>query len=62
MKKNKESRLWVTVLALVAGALAIIALVGLMLWYAGESGADSPTTPSPNPWGIARDSPIRDKR
>lgn len=62
MKQKKEPKLWVTVLLLVMGALAIIGLVGFALWYAGQSETDTPAAGSGSSWGIFSDSPIRSKR
>lgn len=62
MKKSKEPRLWLTVLKLVLGALALIGLVGLALWYAAQWEQDAPAPASRNSWGIVGDSPIRNQR
>ena len=37
MKKNKEPKLWVTVLKLLAGAAVLIGGVGAVLWWASQS-------------------------
>lgn len=65
MKNNKEPKLWVTVLKLVAIAAVLIGGVGAALWWASkleQSNAPSPGGSSVKDWGIANDSPLRNKR
>jgi len=62
MKKDKEPKVWVTLLALVLGVLVLVALVGFALWYSEKTGIAVPTPSKPvDSWGIANDSPIRSK-
>ena len=63
MKKNKEPKLWVTVLKLLAGAVVLIGGVGAVLWWASQSENSDTRTPQSNiGWGISSDSPLRSKR
>lgn len=62
MSKNKEQKLWVTVLYLVLGALVIIGLVGLALWWAEKADMGNPIKAPSDTWGIANDSPLRMRR
>jgi hypothetical protein len=63
VEKEKEPKLWVTVLKLVVGAIIFIAVVGVGLYYTAEFNTYAPpeTPPAPD-WGITTDSPIRNKR
>jgi hypothetical protein len=61
MKKKEEPKLWVTVLWLAVGVVVIIGLVGLALWYAGEMETDYRPAPK-DAWGIANDSPLKNRR
>jgi hypothetical protein len=63
MKKNGESKLWVTVAKLVIGAVLLIGGVGGALWLASKwEQGDASTTGSSIGWGISTDSPIPSKR
>jgi hypothetical protein len=76
MKQNDEPAVWVTVIKLLIGAVALIGGVGLALWWAEkrpeyspaleqakeEARASSPKSGSDKSWGIATDSPIRNNR
>ena len=63
MKKNKEPKLWLTVLKLLAGAAVLIGGVGAVLWWASQSENSDTRTPQSNiGWGISSDSPLRSKR
>jgi hypothetical protein len=63
MEKEKEPKLWVTVLKLVIGAIIFIGVVGVGLYYTAEFDTYAPPDKSAAPdWGIATDSPIRNKR
>jgi hypothetical protein len=63
MEKEKEPKLWVTVLKLVIGAIIFIGVVALGLYYTAEFDTYAPPDKSAAPdWGIATDSPIRNKR
>lgn len=61
MKKNNEPKLWVTALKLVLGAAVIIGLVGFALWYA-EKMDMNPLPKADDSWGIANDSPLKNRR
>ncbi|NVO07380.1 MAG: hypothetical protein HXX19_16325 [Rhodoferax sp.] len=61
---NDEPKLWVTVLKLLAIAVALIGGTGLALWYVDKMQVhDQPPGLSTGPvkpdWGIAGDSPLR---
>ncbi len=63
MKKNKEPKLWVTVLKLLAGAAVLIGGVGAVLWWASQSENSGARVPQSNiGWGISADSPLRSNR
>jgi hypothetical protein len=63
MEKEKEPKLWVTVLKLVLGAIIFAAVVAVGLYYTAEFNTYAPPETSPAPdWGISTDSPIRNKR
>lgn len=74
MKQEKEPKLWVTVVKLLLGAVALIGGVGFALWFAAQGPVHSPaleaaqkqtgntSKSSGASWGIAGDSPIRPKR
>jgi hypothetical protein len=65
MAPHKEPRIWLTALKLAGGACALIGLVWLALGYAESIQSSQPAATSPKPtadWGIANDSPIRNKR
>jgi hypothetical protein len=63
MEKEKEPKLWVTVLKLVIGAIIFIAVVAVGLYYTAEFNSYAPPEAPPQPdWGITTDSPIRNKR
>ncbi len=62
MKRDDEPNVWVTVLKLVVGAVVLIGGTGLLLWYVEKQQGGLPVPPADNSWGIATDSPIRQKR
>ncbi len=63
MDDDKEPELWVTVLKLVIGAVVLIALIGLGLYYTAKFNTYEPEAPPPDTsWGISKDSPIRNNR
>lgn len=60
MKDDKEPPLWVTVVKLVIGAVILIGLIGLGLYYTAKYNTYAPPTAPPDrSWGISKDSPIR---
>lgn len=61
-KIDDEPKVWVTVLKLVVGLVAIVGGVGLALWYAKDLDNGAPKTPAGDSWGISHDSPVRMKR
>jgi hypothetical protein len=63
MDDNKEPKLWVTVVKLVIGAIVLIAVVGLALYYTAKFNTYAPAEAPPDQsWGITKDSPIRSNR
>lgn len=63
MNDKFDKKFWLLVLKLVIGAIALIALVGMGLYYSAKYHSFAPpNTPSSSDWGIAKDSPIRNKR
>jgi hypothetical protein len=63
MEKEKEPKLWVTVLKLVIGALIFIGVVAVGLYYTAEFDTYAPPgKPAAPDWGITTDSPIRSNR
>jgi hypothetical protein len=63
MKDDKEPKLWVTVLKLIAGGLIFMALVGLGLYYTAKFNTYDPgLEESDKSWGISKDSPIPSNR
>jgi len=63
MEKEKQPKLWVTVLKLVIGAIIFIALIGLGLYYTAKFNTYAPPDSAPSQdWGITTDSPIRSNR
>ncbi|MGQ0711447.1 MAG: hypothetical protein ACT4NV_17075 [Rhodoferax sp.] len=64
-KKDKEPKLWVTVLKLIVGLVVIIGGTGAILKWAAQFDSEPPVQTGPaglSDWGISRDSPIRQKR
>ena len=60
MDDKKSPKLWLTALKLAAGALVIIVLVGLGLYYSAKYSTYDPQVEDSSPqWGISKDSPIR---
>ena len=60
MKNDKDPEFWITVLKLVVGAVVLIVLIGLGLYYTAKFNTYAPqTTPPDRSWGISKDSPIR---
>ena len=62
MKRDKEPNVWVTALKLAVGAAILIGGVGWLLSYASKQQGGLPVPPADSSWGIATDSPIRQKR
>lgn len=67
MDEDEEPKVWVTVIKLVLGAALIIGGTGFALWYfSKEQERAQPVEPASSGavkgWGIATDSPIRNKR
>jgi hypothetical protein len=63
MDEDEEPKFWVTVLKLVAGAIVMLILVGLGLYYTAKFNTYEPeASPPDTSWGITKDSPIRNKR
>jgi hypothetical protein len=63
MEKEEKPKLWVTVLKLVIGAIVFIGVVAVGLYFTAEFNTYAPPQAPPQPdWGIATDSPIRNKR
>ena len=60
--KDDEPKLWVTVLLLILGALVLVGLVGLALWYAERSDTTEPIAVPDKSWGIVGDSPIHKRK
>ena len=64
--QDDEPPLWLTVLKLLAGAIVIIGLTGLALWYVDDlqqrEPQRDPAVSAKMDWGIARDSPLRPQR
>lgn len=60
---DKDKKFWLLVLKLALGAIALIGFFGVGLYYTAKYNTyappDSPAAPD---WGIAKDSPIRNKR
>lgn len=62
MADDKEPKFWVTVLKVVAGALAIIVVLGLGLYFTAKYNTYAPEgLPPDDSWGIAKDHPVREK-
>jgi len=63
-KKDEETPLWITVIKLLVIAAVLIGGVGYALVWVEEhqSKSPSPAEKPSDPWGIARDSPIRFRR
>lgn len=61
MSKQKEPKLWVTVLKLIIGLIAIVWGTGAVLQWASKFDTELPKANSTD-WGISRDSPIPSKR
>lgn len=59
---DEEPKLWVTVLLLVLGALVLVALVGLALWFAERSETTVPIVAPDKSWGIVGDSPVHKRK
>lgn len=63
MDGKKSPKLWLTALKLTVGAIVMIVLVGLGLYYSAEYSTYEPKVEAPSPqWGISKDSPIRSNR
>lgn len=61
MSKQKEPKLWVTVLKLLIGLIVIVWGTGALLQWAAQFDTELPK-PGGMDWGISRDSPIPSKR
>jgi hypothetical protein len=62
MANDKDPKFWVMVLKLVAGAVAILTLFGLGLYFTAKYNTYAPDAPPPDEsWGIAKDHPVRSK-
>jgi hypothetical protein len=59
---DDESKVWLTVLKLIAGVVVIVGGVGLALWYAKDMDNGAPKLPATDAWGISKDSPINMRR
>lgn len=60
---DKDKKFWLLVLKLALGAIALIAFFGIGLYYTAKYNTYAPPdTPPASDWGIAKDSPIRNKR
>ncbi|MEY3445603.1 MAG: hypothetical protein RIR45_358 [Pseudomonadota bacterium] len=65
MKRDDEPKVWVIVVKLVVGALALIGAVGGALIYAERAGIGAPAsapTQTGTSWGVSSDSPVNMKR
>ena len=64
MPDEKKPKLWVTVVKLVAGAIVLITLFGLGLYYTAKFNTYAPPAEHKpaHSWGISKDSPIRGNR
>jgi hypothetical protein len=63
MADDKEPKLWVTVAKLALGGLALLVFFGLGLYFTAKYNTYEPEGPVPDTsWGIAKDSPIQNKR
>ena len=59
MKKNKEPKVWRTLLMLLLGVVVIVGSVGLALWYADKLDTSAKLPKPDTSWGIFSDSPLR---
>lgn len=57
-----EPKLWVTVVLLILGALVLVGLVGLALWYAERKETTAPIAAPDKSWGIVGDSPVHKRK
>lgn len=63
MDDPNEPKLWVTVVKLALGAIVLLVLIGLGLYYTAKFQTYAPPEQAPSQdWGIANDSPIRGNR
>lgn len=63
MNDDKEKKLWVTALKLAIGAVVLIVLIGLGLYFTAKYNTYAPEAPVPDKsWGIGKDSPIFPRR
>ncbi len=63
MEREKEPKLWVTVVKIVFWTIVFITLVGLGLYYSAKFNTYAPPAVDTSPqWGISKDSPIRSNR
>ena len=63
MKKDDEPKVWVILLGLLVGVAVVVGAVGLALWYSEKTGIAQPPQEKPaTGWGIATDSPLRNKK
>jgi hypothetical protein len=58
-----DKKFWLLVLKLVIGAIVLITLIGLGLYYSAKYNTYAPPDkPAASDWGISKDSPIRNRR
>jgi hypothetical protein len=63
MADDKDKAFWKTALKLVLGAIALIALVGLSIYFSVKYNTYAPPETAPtSDWGIVTDSPIYRRR
>ncbi len=63
MPDDKDKEFWKTVLKLALGAIALITFFGVGIYFTAKYNTYAPpdTPPAPD-WGIAKDSPIHQRR
>jgi len=63
MSDKYDKKFWLLVLKLAIGAIVLMTLFGLGLYYSAKYKTYAvPDTPAAPDWGISKDSPIRNKR
>jgi hypothetical protein len=63
MKKDNEPKVWLILLGLLLGVAIVVGAVGGALWYSDKAGIAAPQPEKPaTGWGIATDSPLRNKK
>lgn len=63
MSDKYDKKFWLLVLKLLVGAIVLISLFGIGLYYSAKFNTYAPPdTPAAPDWGISKDSPIRNRR